>query len=369
MKKSIICILYSVLCILTACTKSQTPREQLLDRLNTLQQQGCMFGHQDDPFYGIGWAYEEGRSDVLETCGDYPAVMGFDLGGIEMGDSKNLDSVPFDLIRQEIIRHHQRGGIVTISWHPRNPLTTFDHPHTWPEGSAWEATDGTVAAILEGGAQHEIFMTWLERVHTFLSSLKTDAGEPIPFIFRPWHENNGAWFWWGDTHCTPEEYRALYALTQDYLTAKRSNSECALTSNIIWSYSPNLDGAMTEEKFLQWYPGDERIDLIGLDAYEWGTEEDFIRQTTADLDFLCAFCAQHGKLVALTECGFIDVPDPTWWCRVLLPILKAHPSLSYALVWRNAEKEHFGPVPNTDNGREFLHFYNDSQTLFLKECQ
>jgi len=363
MKKTL--ILIAVMGCLMACTHQPTSREQLLNRLTDLQQRGTMFGHQDDPFYGIGWAYEEGRSDVLETCGDWPAVMGFDLGGIEMGDAKNLDSVPFECIRREILRHHQRGGIVTISWHPRNPVTTFDHLNTWPEGSAWEATDGTVAAILDGGAQHEIFMTWLERVRAFLSSLRTEEGEPVPFIFRPWHENNGAWFWWGNTHCTPDEYRALYTLTQDYLKSQISN----LKSQIVWSYSPNLDGAMDENKFLQWYPGDERIDLIGLDAYQWGTEEDFVRQTTADLDFLCTFSAQHGKLVALTECGYIDLPDPTWWHRVLLPIIEAHPSLSYALVWRNAEKEHFGPVPGTDNGREFLQFYNDPQTLFLKECQ
>ena len=153
-----------------------------------------MFGHQDDPFYGIGWAYEPNRSDVLETCGDYPAVMGFDLGGIEMGDSKNLDSVPFDRMRSEIIAHHLRGGIVTISWHPRNPLTALEHLGTWPEGSAWEATDGSVEAILPGGVKHELFLTWLERVRVFLHSLQTKDGKPVPVIFRPWHENNGAWF-------------------------------------------------------------------------------------------------------------------------------------------------------------------------------
>ena len=191
--------------------------------------------------------------------------------------------------------------------------------------------------------------------------LTDDNGQPIPVIFRPWHENNGVWFWWGNTHCTPEEYRALYFLTQDYI----SNVQCPM-SNIQWSYSPNLDGAMTEEKFLQWYPGDERIDLIGLDAYQWGTEEDFVRQTRADLDFLCAFGKQHHKPVALTECGFINVPDPTWWDRVLLPILADYP-LTYALVWRNAEKEHFGPVPNTEAAEHFRNFYNSKHTLFLQD--
>jgi hypothetical protein len=370
MKKTLICTLCTVFFVACSAPSGEDGRGLLLSRLNALQQQGTMFGHQDDPFYGIGWEYEPGRSDVLESCGDWPAVMGFDLGGIELGDSKNLDSVPFDRMRQEIIRHHQRGGIVTISWHPRNPLTIFDSDgKEWPAGTAWDATDGVVATLLEGGENHELFLTWLERVRAFLSSLTDEQGQPIPFIFRPWHENNGFWFWWGNTHCTPEEYKALWNLTQDYLTAKRSNSECALTSNVIWSYSPNLDGAMDENKFLQWYPGDERIDLIGLDAYQWGTEEDFIRQTNADLDFLCAFSAQHGKLVALTECGYRSVPDPTWWTRVLLPILNHYP-LSYALVWRNAENgEHFGPVPNKPDAENFKQLHNSPKTLFLHDIQ
>ena len=103
MKRTIHITLFVILLgiALSSCHKPM-PREQLLHRLRALQEQGCMFGHQDDPFYGINWAYEPNRSDVLETCGDYPAVMGFDLGGIEMGDSKNLDSVPFDRMRSEM---------------------------------------------------------------------------------------------------------------------------------------------------------------------------------------------------------------------------------------------------------------------------
>lgn len=345
MKKPILYLL-TVLALL-GCKNEPTGREQLLQRLQTLQEKGCMFGHQDDPFYGIGWAYEDGRSDVLETCGDWPAVMGFDLGGIEMGDSKNLDSVPFDCIRTEIIRHHQRGGIVTVSWHPRNPVTG---------GTAWDATDGVVKAILAQGETHEIFMTWLERVRSFLLTLVDENGHPVPLIFRPWHENNGGWFWWGEKQCNAEEFKALYALTQDYINLP----------NILWSYSPNLDGAMTEERFLKRYPGDERVDLIGLDAYQWGTEEDFIRQTRVDLDCFCRFGHEHHKLVALTECGYRSVPDPTWWTRVLLPIVEDYP-LSYALVWRNAEKgEHFGPVPDTEGARDFQAFHNSSRTLFLQ---
>ena len=351
--RKILFIACAAWCLLSCNHQSPMPNVQLLQRLNDLQQQGTMFGHQDDPFYGIGWEYEPGRSDVLESCGDYPAVMGFDLGGIEMGDTKNLDSVPFDCIREEIRNHHRRGGIITVSWHPRNPVTG---------GTAWDAQAGVVTAILADGPTHDLFMAWLERVRAFFISLTDDDGNAIPLIFRPWHENNGFWFWWGDKHCTPEEYKALWNLTQDQITNHKSQ-----ITNILWSYSPNLQGGFTDSLFIPRYPGDDRVDMIGLDAYQWGTEEDYVNQAGADLDYLCAFGAAHNKLVALTECGRQSMPDPTWWGRVLLPVIKSHP-LSYVLIWRNSDlKEHFGPVPNTPNGDEFMTLYNDSSVLFLND--
>ena len=55
-----------------------TPAEQLKVRLQKLLNKGIMLGHQDDPMYGTTWKWDEGKSDVLLTTGDYPAVMGFD---------------------------------------------------------------------------------------------------------------------------------------------------------------------------------------------------------------------------------------------------------------------------------------------------
>ena len=82
-----------------------------------------MYGHQDDPVYGVGWVGDENRSDVKSVCNDYPAVMGFDLGHLELGDSTNLDGVPFRRMRKEIVSQFERGGMVTLSWHLDNPLT------------------------------------------------------------------------------------------------------------------------------------------------------------------------------------------------------------------------------------------------------
>ena len=341
--------------IMVACgkkeVKEKTVAEQLAERLQTLQQRGYMMGHQDDPFYGLTWEYQSDSSDVKNVCGDYPAVMGFDLGGIEMGDAKNLDSVPFTRIHDEIIAHHERGGIITISWHPRNPLTG---------GTAWDVADTTVvASVLPGGSEFEKFQTWMKRVGDFLLTLKTKDGQPVPVIFRPWHENNGSWFWWGQKLCTDNEFHGLWALLQDELSSR------GLT-NLLWSYSPNLDGGWNEERFLARYPGNERVTLIGEDAYQWGTEEEFKTALTSDLKFLSDFAQKNGKLLAMTECGMKNMPDSTWWTRVLKPIMDQYP-ISYFLLWRNYKEEYFGPAPSLPCAADFKKLYEAKNTLFLKD--
>ena len=325
----------------------------LVKRLRAILPMGYMYGHQDDPFYGLTWEWELNRSDVKELVGDYPAVMGFDLGGIEKGDRKNLDSVPFTRIHDELIAHHKRGGIVTLSWHPRNPLTG---------GTSWDvSSDQVVKSILPGGARHELFKLWMGRVARFINTLKTEEGIPVPIIFRPWHENNGSWFWWGQKLCTDAEYKALWNMLQDYMISQGLD-------NLLWSYSPNLDGGWNTERFLQRYPGNDRVTLIGEDAYQWGTEEDFVKQITADLDFISAFAKDNGKIFALTECGYKNIPDATWWTRVFKPIVDRY-QVCYFLNWRNYKEEYFGPSSTQPSAKDFKKLYKAKNALFLKEIQ
>ena len=347
--------------VMIACTEvkkaQKTGSEQLLERLQALQQKGYMYGHEDDPFYGLQWNGDTlpgvDRSDILSTVGDYPAVMGFDLGGIEMGDAKNLDSVSFERIRSEIVKHYERGGIVTVSWHPRNPVTG---------GTAWDVSDTTVVRqILNNDSTKAKFALWMSRVGDFLKSVKTADGTPVPIIFRPWHENNGSWFWWGQKLCSDEEYHGLWNTLQDYLRGEGLD-------NLLWSYSPNLDGSWTEERFLQRYPGNDRVALIGEDAYQWGTEEDFVQQLNADLTFLRDFSAKNEKMMAMTECGYKNLPDSTWWTRVLKPVMDQYP-ISYFLTWRNYHEEFFAPDPDQVSAADFKRLYEAPNTLFLKDIQ
>lgn len=369
-----------MLCIgcLNMAAQSVTRAQSLMARMQKLQQMGVMYGHQDDPFYGVKWEWDADRSETFDLLGDYPGVMGFDLGGIEMDDRKNLDSVPFNRIREEAIRHYERGGIITFSWHPRNPLlgTTawieddikafasakeyFQRVSTLPQGSDIDPV-ATVREVLPGGQSHEKFMLWLSRVSLFLSTIRDKDGQPIPFIFRPWHENNGKWFWWGEGNCSAEEYRALWNMTQDYVGRY-------LPDNIVWSYSPNLYGQWTREHFLERYPGNDRVQLLGLDAYQWGSEADFRKGLQQDLAFLVPFARENGLLFALTECGYKNSPDPTWWSRVLLDELEGQP-VCYVLPWRNASHEHFGASKDAATADDFRQMQKTRRLLFTKDIK
>ena len=138
-----------------------TPETQHLYRhLQLLVKKGFMVGHQDDLAYGVNWKYEPGRSDIKEVAGDYPAVYGWDISGLERpGNTNNIDGVPFDKMRGFIQEGYARGGVITLSWHADNPLTGRN---------AWDTTPGTLASILPGGSRHALYKSWLDNAAAYI---------------------------------------------------------------------------------------------------------------------------------------------------------------------------------------------------------
>ncbi|MBQ7423043.1 MAG: beta-mannosidase [Prevotella sp.] len=352
-KKTTVVLAAMVLLATAACAK--TPVEKLRARLAKLQKKGIMIGHQDDPFYGTTWAWERGRSDVKAVCGDYPAVMGFELGQIELDSTKNLDGVPFDWMREEIVAHHERGGIVTISWHPWNPVTGRN---------AWDPSGNPVREVLRGGSQHRKFEEWLLTVAGFLNSLKTAKGEPVPVIFRPWHEMHGGWFWWGKASCTPEEFQHLFQFTVKKLQRLG-------VSNCLYCYSPGGTPGETEENYMKFYPGDEYVDMMGVDIYA-GTDKDrYIKEVREEFKIICYAAQQRGKLVCFAETGYRNTPDPDWFTTGMWEAIRDIP-MCYVLLWRNAwdqPEENFGPAPDKSCANDFRKLYREKRALFMKDIK
>ncbi len=331
----------------------------LYHNLKKLAQKGIMFGHQDDLAYGVGWKYVQGKSDVKEVTGDYPAVYGFESGHLEIDKPVNLDTVPFEKMSEYIRTVYERGGVVTLSWHLDNPLTGK---------SAWDPAPGTVASILPGGAKNELYKTWLDKVARFILGLKGKNGEYIPIIFRPFHELNGNWFWWGKDHCSPEEFKQLWYFTVSYLRDIKNIHQ------LLYAY--NTDRFLSKEDYLLKYPGDEWTDVIGFDIYQRKGGDDgnaeFIKDAGNMLSMIDEMATEKNKIAALTEFGYGKVPDSTWWTNVLLKALDNH-KISYALTWRNAgakasgEVEYYLPFKGQQSEKDFIKFYNSPKTIFQKE--
>jgi len=347
-----------------ADNKATKEAVSLFRSLYRLQNKGVMYGHQDDLMYGSTWWYEKGRSDTKDFTGDYPAVAGFELGHIELGNERSLDSVSFIQIAEQVKAHYKRGGVVTISWHLNNPLTMQipDSSGNRMHGTAWDVSSKeVVSSILPGGKNHELFNTWLERLATFLAGLKDDDGTPIPFIFRPYHEHSGSFFWWGTGICTDDEYANLWRYTVEFLRDKKG------IHNILYAY--NTDRVTTLKQYMSGYPGDTYIDMLSLDMYDRG--EQFNAELDTALNFVTKEAQLRHKLAALSETGARWGMD-NWWSGVLLPIVTKY-KVGYVLTWRHAYgmKQFPGmpPLPAKPFPDDFMNFYNSPKTLFLKDIQ
>jgi mannan endo-1,4-beta-mannosidase len=317
-----------------------------------------LFGHQDDLAYGIGWAYEPGKSDCKITSGSYPAVYGWDIGGLEMGWDKNLDSVPFNKMRNYIIEAFERGSVITISWHQFNPVSGKD---SWADTN--DTINPTVSKILRTGEFYSKQRDHLNKVADFLLSLKTKEGVPIPIIFRPYHENTGSWFWWGEKHCTETQYKTLFQQTVEYLRDKRD------LHNIIYCYSPAA-GFKTKKDYLKRYPGDAYTDILGFDHYRIKYHEQTGKEAIISMEIIADLAMEKGKLYAWTETGDYGLMTPNWFTQELLPCLKENEKtrgVSYVMVWRNAEdieNHFFVPYKGHKQENDFKLFRDDELILF-----
>ncbi len=343
-------LLLATTIMLASCSPKAAEDFSTAGRLAKATETGkYMYAHQDDLNYGHTWYLEEGRSDVRDVCGKYPAIIGFDMGRIELGDSLSLDKVPFDYIVKVANSHIANGGIVTFSWHPRNPLTG---------GDAWDVSSTEVVkSIIPGGQKHEVFMNWLKKAADLLESVNGGNG----IIFRPWHENYGNWFWWGGKLCTDEEYQSLWDMTYDYMVNERG------LTGLLWAFSPNAD--VDKEGYMSRYPGDEIIDLFGLDAYQYGSAEDFKALLKDRLAYVKELAQEHEKLYALTETGHEGIPEEKWWTEVLDSAIK-DTGISYVLTWRNAcdmPGHFYGPFPGAACEEDFKAFEALDNTLFLDD--
>jgi mannan endo-1,4-beta-mannosidase len=333
----------------------------LANHLLQLSRDHILFGHQHATEYGHGWWGDADRSDVKSVTGSHPAVIGADLSGLS-GLPDTVIEKNKQALRKEIADTYDRGGVTTLAWHFNNPVT--------PTGFYWKDSVSAAAVrdIIPGGAYHTQYKKILATIADLANTTRGKDGKLVPMIFRPFHEFDGDWFWWGKSHCSREEFVSLWTFTVRFLRDSLG------VHNFIYAFSPD-NRFHSEAEYLDRYPGDAWVDLVGVDNYG-----DFGRDGKYDLEagyqklkIVSDYAKKANKLAAFTETGLESIPNARWWTDVLLKTVKNRGlQLCYVLVWRNDEKSptHFyAPYPGQISVPDFREFYADPFTLFEKDLK
>lgn len=338
----------------------------LFYNLKKLSQSNILFGHQDDTKRGVNsadsqWANEQHlpavsteKSDVKEITGQYPAVYGHDFIHIANFESGNWFDYEKSIARTLTIEAYNRGGINTYAWHYANPVS---------KGSFYwaDSPEEAVSKIIPGGTEHEVYKNSLKQIADFAKTLVGADGKLVPVIFRPFHEMEGNWFWWGTGHTTAENYKTLYQFTVTYLR------DVLGVHNFIYAWSPDRN-FNSQTSYLTYYPGDAYVDLLGTDNYE--DLKVGVSPTVAanKLKIVSDYAIEKNKLAALTETGLSNLTKSDWFTQNLLKALKTnHVQLSYVLVWANTTSTYWTPYKGHPAEADFIQFKNDSYIMFGEE--
>lgn len=233
---------------------------------------------------------------IRENTGKEPMLRGFEL--LAYSPNINYDDASEECL-DEVYRNRgtvdvaidwakTSGGIVTLTFHWYSPMGGRD------KSFYTENTDFNPERILtEGTPEREAFYSDMDVI---AEQLKRFRDEDIPILWRPFHEADGTWFWWGSKG--PVVASELYCLMYEYYTNVHH------LNNLIWVWNCPVKEA---------YPGDEYVDIVSVDVY---LEKRDATDYCADYERLIANTSRN-KVAALAEVGYI--PDIDMLERTKIP--------------------------------------------------
>jgi hypothetical protein len=183
----------------------------------------------------VPWGIDELKY-IEQKTGKSPALRGIDF--IHQRDN--------EIEVKNAINWWNKGGIPTIMWH-------------WGAPGIGEGYENSKASVdidncfTEGTREHTAFWYELKTKADLLEKIR-DAN--VPVLWRPFHELNGHWFWYGKQG--PEKFKRLWITMYDYFVQERK------LNNLIWvlCYTGSPDK--------NWFPGDQYVDIAGADSYDGG---------------------------------------------------------------------------------------------------
>lgn len=266
----------------------------LLAYLNSISGKGIIAGQHNYPNEGSRWT-----DLAYDLTGKYPGLFGQDFGFSAGDDKDSVLSRPAMIAEAE--RQYKNGAVIALTWHMVKP--TDDEPVTFHDSVQGKLTDYEWQELLTPGTP--LNNRWCAQVDVVAGYLRQLRDAHVPVLFRPYHEINGNWFWWGNRP-GKDGSAALYRQLYDrYVNVHHLD-------NLVWVWnvnSPNPDWPPLSE----FYPGAQYADLVTMDIYGEFKQEYY--------DSMLTLAAS--KPIALAEVGTAPSPE----------VLASQPRWTYFMVW------------------------------------
>ena len=244
---------------------------------------------------------------VASLTGKHPAVAGYDYIFLQYSPTPESWSWVVDYGDISAAKEQwAKNGLVSFMWHWNVPTSK----EAWDNGVSKGDFDGynfysdktkfdIKRALTAGNWENEFLLKDIEKVASYLKLLQKEG---IPVLWRPLHEaagnynlygSNGAWFWWGRGGA--DACKQLWKLLRDKLEGEYG------LDNLIWVWT--LDATQgAESQYADWYPGNDLVDIVGVDIYADDT-------AAKSRQYKAAAALSGGrKLTTISECG--NIPDP-----------------------------------------------------------
>lgn len=226
-----------------------------------------------------------------------------------------------DMIDEAIEWSKESGGLCAFTWHWNVPKD-IDNPEGGYAFYTSEITNfSQVNAVTPGTKEYETVIHDIDLIATKIQRMESEG---VTILFRPLHEASGAWFWWGlqgRVSATNEVFQKLW-----YMIYDRLENYHKLT-NIIWVWNGQNPHTAIHPNAFDIEGIDRYYDQEDISAEALSTYYEKCYGELAGYDKYCAELAgmeSTGKMMALTECGYI--PDPEG-------IKAANTMWLYYMVW------------------------------------
>jgi mannan endo-1,4-beta-mannosidase len=273
----------------------------LLKQIDQISGHFTLTGQHNFPNHVSRWS-----DRIYDLTGKFPAIFGQDFGFSGGEDKDSVEGRPSMI--EEAKRQYRSGAVIALTWHSVRP--TEDEPVTFHDSVQGHLTDFEWNELLTPGT--DLYNRWVEQVDVIAGYLRQLQDASVPVLFRPYHEMNGNWFWWGGRpgeHGSAALYRQLY---NRFVNVHHLN-------NLVWVWNVNSPSE-NAGPITSYFPGTEYADVVTMDIYGEFKQE-----------YYTSILALAGdKPIALGEVGGLPSPE----------VLQKQPRWTYFMCWSEFIQEH-----------------------------